>query len=75
MNDNHNHDAVSTPDRRYAILALQVADAAGRMRVDGQIQLYDIENKQVVGNAVSVCAICHPEGSKVFLGGLDAVWD
>jgi ABC-type transport system substrate-binding protein len=68
------HDNVSTPDGRYAVLALQVDDVNG-MRKDGHVQLYDIVNKAVVGNSVSVCAVCHPSGSRLLLDGLDVTWD
>ena len=74
MNDGANHDAVPTPDGKYALLTIRVADSQG-MAVDGQVQLYDIEAKSVVGAPASVCAGCHPSGTTAVLCGLDAVWN
>lgn len=67
-----NHDAMPTPDDKYAIITVRVADAEG-MAKDGQVQLYDIENMEIIGKPLSVCAGCHPGGSTLVLCGLDGV--
>jgi hypothetical protein len=67
-----NHDAMGTPDSKYAILTLRVPDAEG-MSKDGQIQLYDIGARAPVGEPVSVCAMCHPAGTAAVLCGIDGV--
>lgn len=75
MTMSENHDAVSTADGKYAILTLRVSVGEEK---DGQILLYDIENKKTVGKAASVCFGCHSgmgiHGSAV-LCGADAKWN
>jgi hypothetical protein len=74
-----NHDAIGTPDSRYAILTLRtpIKNKNGKGIKDGTLQLYDIKAKKVIGKPVSVCYDCHTkigiEGSAV-LCGLDANW-
>jgi hypothetical protein len=82
-----NHDAISTPDGKYAVLSLRtpyVAPGTEQSIMDGQIQLYDIANKKVVGNPTSVCRTCHDsigvstdtlESKGANLCGLDVVWE
>jgi hypothetical protein len=70
-----NHDAIGTPDSKYAVLTLRtkVGD-----RKDGTVQLYDIKAKKVIGKPVSVCFKCHDKfgiGGSAVLCGLDANWD
>lgn len=74
-----NHDALSTSDGKYAVLTLRVPVLEGNATVkDGQLQLYDIANKKLVGKPVSVCKACHGTsinfGKNANLCGLDAVW-
>jgi hypothetical protein len=60
-----NHDVMPTPDDKYAILPLRakvISDAdpeAKAMVTDGQLALYDISAKKLVGKPVSVCYACH----------------
>jgi hypothetical protein len=67
-----NHDAMPTPDDKYAVITVRVADSEG-MAKDGQVQLYDIDNMEIIGEPASVCAMCHPDGSTLVLCGLDGV--
>ncbi len=71
-----NHDAMATPDSKYAVLTLRTA--AGPKLKDGALQLYDINKKKLLGEPVSVCIACHEnmgiEGSAV-LCGLDGTWN
>ena len=83
-----NHDAMPTPDAKYALLtirngATQACDAEGKPLADkkitdGQIQLYDFAAKKIVGKPASTCFACHKEmglGDKTaILCGLDAVY-
>ncbi len=79
-----NHDAVSTPDGKYAVLTLRTKVAnpleqgEGAQVTDGALQLYDIEAKTVVGNPASVCLGCHTNigiGGNAVLCGADVNWD
>jgi hypothetical protein len=68
-----NHDAMPTPDGKYALLTIrdgktEACDAEGKPVMkdgkqvnitDGQIQLYDFEAKKIVGKPVSTCFACH----------------
>jgi hypothetical protein len=63
-----NHDAMPTPDGKYALLTLRSntegCDAngvaiPGKMITDGTLQLYDVEAKKIVGKTASVCVACH----------------
>lgn len=70
-----NHDAVATPDSRYAILTLR--EKVGK-RTDGTLQLYDLKKKKLIGKTTSVCLDCHNKigipGNAV-LCGLDVNWN
>ena len=75
-----NHDALPTMDSKYAVLTLRAPNPAISTEekiVDGWVQLYDIENRKIVGEPTSVCYSCHKdegyEGKSV-LCGIDAVW-
>jgi hypothetical protein len=78
-----NHDAIGTPDGKYALLTLRTKvtlahDPSGAQVTDGTLQLYDINAKRVIGDPVSVCLGCHKKmgipGNAV-LCGLDANWN
>lgn len=57
-----NHDAMTTPDGKYAILSLRYQDSAGSKTTSG-IQLYDIANKKFIGGIAPTCganaSACH----------------
>jgi hypothetical protein len=85
MTKGENHDAVATPDSKYAILSLrsQISSAKypeGKQQTDGMLQLYDINAKSTIGEPVSVCYACHKdlggelEGGNAVLCGLDINW-
>lgn len=66
MTDGENHDVISTPDGRYAVLTLRTKmpdpeNPKGAQITDGAIQLYDIQAQKLVGKAVSVCYSCHKD--------------
>jgi hypothetical protein len=61
-----NHDAFPTPDSKYAILTLRTATDDPKVK-DGQLRLYDIEAKELVGRKVSVCKTCHERRGLEFL--------
>ena len=74
MSAGENHDAVPTPDGKYALLTLRTV--MQDKRKDGTLQLYDMEAMKVVGKPVSVCIACHADmipGSAV-LCGADINW-
>ena len=84
MENGENHDAISTPDGKYAILTLRakvsnpVEQGEAAQVTDGQLQLYDIQEKMVVGNPASVCLGCHTNiglGGNAVLCGADVNWD
>lgn len=68
-----NHDAMPTPDGKYALLTIrngktEACDAEGKpimkegkviQITDGQIQLYDFDAKKIVGKPASTCFSCH----------------
>lgn len=64
-----NHDAMPTPDGKYALLTLRTADTTGcdpegkptpdKKITDGTLLLYDVDAKKLVGKPVSVCFDCH----------------
>lgn len=66
-----NHDAMPTPDDKYAILTVRTPTDDPKVK-DGALQLYDIEAKELVGGAVSVCDDCHAsmgiKGSAILCG-------
>jgi len=79
--DGMNHDAFPTPDSKYAILAMRKKgqwEGCNEPIQDGVIQLYDIENKKLLGGGESVCYACH-KGEKItkdsILCGLDGNWN
>ena len=72
MTPGEDHDAMPTPDGKYALLTLRTnATAVGSdSKVvekdgkpvsikDGALQLYSFEEKKLVGKSVSVCIACH----------------
>lgn len=79
------HDAMPTPDGKYALLTLRTVTAGcdtegkaieGKEITDGRMIVYDAAAKKVNENAVSVCLDCHKGvglGDKnAVLCGLDA---
>ena len=79
--DGMNHDAFPTPDSKYALLTLRKKgqwEGCNEPIQDGTIQLYDIENKKLVGDSVSVCYACHKDEKITkdsILCGLDGNWN
>jgi len=79
--DGMNHDAFPTPDSKYAILTLRKKgqwEGCNEPIQDGTIQLYDIENKKLLGGGVSVCYACHKDADvkkDAILCGLDGNWN
>lgn len=87
-----NHDAMPTPDGKYALLTVRnggvaACDIEGKPIVkegknvnitDGQIHLYDVTAKKLVGKTASTCFSCHKSmglGDKTaILCGIDAVY-
>ncbi|MDA8077758.1 MAG: hypothetical protein M0Z79_02355 [Nitrospiraceae bacterium] len=87
-----NHDLMPTPDGKYALLTIrngkiEACDAEGKPMMkdgkvvnitDGQIQLYDVDAKKIVGKPASTCFACHKGmglGDKTaILCGLDAIY-
>ncbi len=53
-----NHDAMPTPDGKYAILSLRFQHSNSEYE-DSGIQLYDLANKTAIGEPVSTCNKCH----------------
>jgi len=79
--DGMNHDAFPTPDSKFAILSLRkkgMWEGCNEPIQDGVIQLYDIENRKLLGSGESVCYACH-KGEKItkdaILCGLDGNWN
>ena len=78
--DGMNHDAFPTPDSKYAVLTLRKKgqwEGCSEAIQDGVIQLYDIENKKLVGEVSSVCYACHKDAGvtkDAILCGLDGHW-
>jgi hypothetical protein len=82
-----NHDAIPTPDGKYALLTLRTSTEGcdpdgkaipGKTITDGTLQLYDVEAKKIIGKTSSVCFSCHKGmglGDKsAVLCGLDATF-
>lgn len=85
-----NHDAMPTPDGKFALLTVrnggvQACDIEGKPILkdgknvnitDGQLNLYDVDAKKLVGKTASTCFACHKGmgiGDKTaILCGLDA---
>jgi hypothetical protein len=78
--DGMNHDAFPTPDSKFAVLTLRKKgqfEGCSEPIQDGVIQLYDIENKKLVGEVSSVCYACHKDAGiqkDAILCGLDGNW-
>jgi hypothetical protein len=74
------HDLIPTPDSKYALLTLRekAKDKEGDTLVDGVLQLYDIDNRKIVGKTASVCQACHSgmglSLKNATLCGMDANW-
>ncbi len=54
-----NHDAMPTPDGKYAILSMRYKVHSGDLYNDSGLQLYDLTKNQPVGDIVSTCNTCH----------------
>ncbi|NJD56334.1 MAG: hypothetical protein FIA94_08015 [Nitrospirae bacterium] len=87
MTEGQNHDAMPTPDGKYAVLTLRTntegCDAEGKAIpgktiTDGTLQVYDFEAKKIIGKPVSICVDCHKNvglGDKSsVLCGIDGIW-
>lgn len=69
-----NHDVQPTPDGRFALLTVRVADTIAcdtegkatpdKKITDGALVLYDASAKKLVGKATSVCFGCHKDMGK-----------
>ncbi len=71
-----NHDAMPTPDDKYAILTLRLPiQENGKTVKDGVIVLYDMQKKEIVGKPVSTCKACHGKaigyGKSAILCGIE----
>ena len=80
MTDGENHDAVPTPDGKYAVLTIRkkIKTDNGKTITDGMLQLYDIEAKAMIGKPVSTCVACHKDADIVgnaTLCGADVNWN
>jgi hypothetical protein len=80
MTEGENHDAVPTPDGKYAVLTIRkkVDSADGKKVTDGMLQLYDIEAKKMIGKPASTCVACHTDADVVgnaTLCGADVNWN
>ncbi len=75
-----NHDAIPTPDSKYALLTLRASNPEINTEekiIDGWVQLYDIQNRKIVGEPTSVCWACHKDegyDGKSILCGIEANW-
>lgn len=79
MTEGENHDAVPTPDGKYAILTIRtkVPNAEGKTITDGMLQLYDVQAMKLVGKPVSTCYACHHDADvegNATLCGADVNW-
>jgi len=74
-----NHDAMPTPDGKYALLTLRQPievklDEGVKHITDGSVLLYDMTAKKVVGKPASTCRQCHEDlhiEESAILCGLD----
>jgi hypothetical protein len=57
-----NHDVMTTPDGKYAILSLRFQHSNSEQQ-DSGLQLYDIANDTTIGDPVAVCSRCHSAGT------------
>jgi len=75
-----NHDAFPTADGKFAVLTLRQKgkfEGCDEPINDGLIQLFDLEKKQLVGAAVSVCHDCHKDAGvkkDAILCGVEGNW-
>jgi len=73
------HDAMPTPDAKYALLTLRTSNVPGcdpegkpvmdkegkpLMITDGTLMVYDADAKKLIGKPVSVCFDCHKKMAK-----------
>ena len=80
MTEGENHDALPTPDGKYAVLTIRkkVKTDDGKTITDGMLQLYDMEAKTLIGKPVSTCVACHKDADIVgnaTLCGADVNWN
>lgn len=80
MTEGENHDAIPTPDGKYAVLTLRtkIKTDDGKTITDGMLQLYDMQAKTVVGKPVSTCVACHQDADVIgnaTLCGADVNWN
>jgi hypothetical protein len=80
MTDGENHDAVPTPDGKYAVLTIRkkIKQDDGKTITDGMLQLYDMQAKKMIGKPVSTCVACHQDADVVgnaTLCGADVNWN
>jgi hypothetical protein len=57
-----NHDAMSTPDGKYAVLTIRYEDSDTNGTQTSGLQLYDLTTMKPVGGLVSTCSSCHAAG-------------
>ena len=72
------HDALATADSKYAIMTLRTLPYKDDLtKMDGRVQLYDLEQNISIGQPVSVCNACHEkmmgQDLNAVLCGLDGV--
>lgn len=83
MTMGENHDAITTPDGKYAILTLrtkiQIGTSSDPAQItDGELLLYDINARKTIGKTTSVCYGCHKLADingPATLCGADANWN
>ena len=86
------HDAIFTPDSKYVMITTRTKavlpgckdpskPADGEWRMDGQLRLFDVAAKKLVGKSTSACLKCHDEqlgtgedAPHAILCGLDVNW-
>lgn len=86
------HDAIFTPDSKYVMITTRTKavlpgckdpekPADGEWRMDGQMRLFDVTAKKMIGKASSTCLKCHDEqlgtgedAPHAILCGLDVNW-
>ncbi len=87
IDQGENHDAIPTPDGKYAILTLRSDmttpdEKGGELKIkDGTLLLYDIEAKKVIGKPSSLCYSYHKDTAEkgkpvwsAILCGADVKW-
>ena len=80
MIDGENHDAIPTPDGKYAVLTIRkkIKTDDGKTVTDGMLQLYDMEARAMIGKPVSTCVACHQDADVIgnaTLCGADVNWN